>query len=110
MLLCRRIATSGVTCMKSGFGLVIDGTSFGSASIWSVIVPAGADVGAGVSSLLSSLLSSSEDALGCGVGVGLAVGCEVLFAPGEPLGPGDGVGMLNASEQLYPNPYCSTCG
>jgi len=99
MSLCRRIATSGVTCMKSGFGLVIEGTSRGSGSTCSVIVPSGVGVGVGAS-LLSSVLSLlSSEGLGFGVGVGLAVGLVVLFPLGDPLG--DGPGMLNASVHEY---------
>src|SRR5580700_1559247 len=106
VLLCRRIATTGVMCMKSGFGLLMFGTSCGSDSTWSVIMPAGEGVGVALS--LSSLSSESDDELGWGVGDGLAVGAALLFAPGEPLGAG--VGMLNASVQLYCWLNCCTTG
>lgn len=110
MLLCRRIATSGVTCMKIGFGLVIAGTSRGSGSICKVIVPIGVGEGEAASSLLSSLSSLSDDALGCGVGLGLAVGLALLDAFGEPPGDGDAPGMLKARLHSYCWLNCWTAG
>src|SRR5580698_7500270 len=93
MLACRRIAMSGVMRKKSGFGLVIAGTSLGIGSTSIVRVPPLGD-GDGDASSLSSL-SSSE--LGVGEGVGDAVG--VAF--GEPLGDGLGEGILKATLHVY---------